>query len=75
MNLNTILKQIGLQNFNKKNSYLCPMSKFSKLSDKIQKEQGINKKSADAITAAIGREKYGKKKFQQMAVAGKKKKK
>jgi hypothetical protein len=50
------------------------MSKFSKLSEKIQKKQGVSKKSADAITAAIGRNKYGKDKFQQMAVAGKKKK-
>jgi hypothetical protein len=51
------------------------MSKFSELSNKIQKKQGVSKKSADAITAAIGREKYGKKKFQQMAMAGKNKKK
>lgn len=50
------------------------MSKFSQLSNKIQKKQGISKKSADAITASIGREKYGKKKFQEMAAAGKKKK-
>jgi len=50
------------------------MSKFSQLSNKIQKKQGISKKSADAITASIGREKYGKKKFQEMATAGKKKK-
>ena len=51
------------------------MSKFSKLSSKIQKEQGVSKKSADAITATIGRGKYGKQKFQEMAAAGKKKKK
>jgi len=50
------------------------MGKFSELSNKIQKKQGISKKSADAITAVIGRNKYGKKKFQEMAVAGKKKK-
>lgn len=50
------------------------MSKFSKLSEKIQKKQGIGEKRADAITAAIGRKKYGAKKFQAMAVAGKKKK-
>jgi hypothetical protein len=50
------------------------MSKFSKLSEKIQKKQDISKKSADAITAAIGRNKYGKDKFQKMAAAGKKKK-
>ncbi len=51
------------------------MSKFSKLSSKIQKEQGISKKSADAITATIGRNKYGKQKFQEMATAGRKKSK
>lgn len=51
------------------------MSKFSKLSSKIQKEQGVSKKSADAITATIGRKKYGSKKFQEMAAAGKKNKK
>lgn len=50
------------------------MSKFSKLSAKIQKKQGVSKESANAITASIGREKYGKEKFQKMAVAGKKKK-
>jgi hypothetical protein len=51
------------------------MSKFSKLSNKIQKKEGVSKKSADAITASIGRKKYGNEKFQQMAVAGKNKKK
>lgn len=49
------------------------MSKFTKLSEKIQKKQGISKKRADAITATIGRKKYGKTQFQKMAVAGKKK--
>lgn len=47
------------------------MSKFSQLSSKIQKKQGISKKSADAITAVIGRNKYGKQKFQEMAAKGK----
>lgn len=51
------------------------MSKFSKLSGSIKKKQGLSEKSADAIAAKIGRDKYGKKKFQEMAVAGKKKKK
>lgn len=46
------------------------MSKFSELSNKIQKKQGISKKAADAITATIGRNKYGKKKFQEMAAKG-----
>jgi hypothetical protein len=50
------------------------MSKFSKLSEKIKKKQGVSKKSADAITATIGRSKYGKDKFQQMAASSKKKK-
>lgn len=50
------------------------MSKFSELSNKIQKKQKISKESANAITAKIGREKYGKAKFQKMALAGKKKK-
>jgi hypothetical protein len=50
------------------------MSKFSKLSEKIQAKQGIGSKRADAIVASIGRKKYGKKKFQEMAIAGKKKK-
>jgi hypothetical protein len=50
------------------------MTKFEKLSSSIQKKQGVSKKSADAITAAIGRNKYGKAKFQAMAAAGKKKK-
>lgn len=50
------------------------MSKFETLSSRIQQKQGMSKSRANAITAAIGRKKYGKKKFQQMAVAGKKKK-
>jgi hypothetical protein len=49
------------------------MSKFKTLSEKIQQKQGIGKERANAITAAIGRKKYGKQKFQQMASAGKKK--
>lgn len=51
------------------------MSKFTKLSEKIQKKQGISEKRANAITAAIGRKKYGKTQFQKMAAAGKKKSK
>ncbi len=50
------------------------MSRFSKLSDKIQKS-GKSKKSADAIAASIGRKKYGKTKMAQMAAKGRKKKK
>lgn len=50
------------------------MGKFQQLSSKIQKKQNIGKERANAIAAAIGREKYGKTKFQKMAAAGKKKK-
>ncbi len=50
------------------------MGKFKKLSESIQKKQGVGEKRADAITAAIGRKKYGKAAFQKMAAAGKKKK-
>lgn len=48
-------------------------TKFEKLSKGIQKKQNIGAKRADAIAASIGREKYGKAKFQKMAAAGKKK--
>lgn len=50
------------------------MGKFEKLSKSIQNKQDLGKESANAIAAAIGRKKYGKDKFQKMAVAGKKKK-
>lgn len=50
------------------------MSKFSALSNKIQKKQDIGEKRANAIAATIGRNKYGKTQFQKMATAGKKKK-
>ena len=49
------------------------MGKFSKLSASIQKKQGISKERANAITASIGRKKYGKEKFQKMAAAGRRK--
>jgi hypothetical protein len=49
------------------------MSRFEKLSKSISKKQGISKERADAITAAIGRKKYGKEKFQEMAKKGRKK--
>ena len=48
------------------------MSKFSKLSEKIQKKQGIGSERANAIVASIGRKKYGKTKFQKMTSYGKK---
>lgn len=46
------------------------MSRFSKLSKKL-KARGV--KNSDALTAYIGRKKYGKKKFQEMAQAGRRK--
>jgi hypothetical protein len=49
---------------------MAKMSKFEKLSNKIAQKQGISKKRADAITASIGREKYGKTAFQKMAAKG-----
>jgi hypothetical protein len=49
------------------------MGNFQKLSESIQKKQGIGEKRANAISATIGRKKYGKSKFQKMAKAGKKK--
>jgi len=50
------------------------MSRFSKLARSIKKKGGKKIKDAKAIAAAIGRKKYGKKKFQKMATAGRKKK-
>lgn len=50
------------------------MSKFTTLRNKIEKKQGISEERANAIAATIGRNKYGKQKFQKMALAGKKKK-
>ena len=46
-------------------------SDFSKMSNAIQKT-GKSKASADAITAAAGREKLGQKEMTRRAVAGKK---
>ena len=50
------------------------MSRFSKLSSKIQKT-GKSKKSADAIAASIGIKKYGKKGMSKMSAAGRRRKK
>ena len=50
------------------------MGKFQKLSASIQKKEGLSEASANAIAATVGRNKYGKAKFQQMANAGKNKK-
>lgn len=46
---------------------------FEKLKKKIE-AQGKSPEAAAAIAASIGRKKYGKEKFQQMAAAGKRKK-
>jgi hypothetical protein len=51
------------------------MSKFTALSNKLQKKSDIGEKRANALAAFIGRKKYGKTQFQKMAVAGKKKSK
>jgi len=45
--------------------------RFKALSAKIQKG-GKSKDAADAIAASIGRKKYGKSKFQKLALKGKK---
>lgn len=49
------------------------MSKFSKLSSKIQKKQGLSKESANAITYSIGVKKYGKEGMAKKAAAGRRK--
>lgn len=50
------------------------VSRFDELKGKIMKS-GKNEDAAAAIAAAIGRKKYGKAKFQQMAAAGRRKSK
>lgn len=42
--------------------------------EKIQKKEGLSKKSAGAIMASAGRKKFGAAKMASMAAAGKKKK-
>lgn len=44
---------------------------FAMMQDAIQKK-GVSKARAGAIAAAAGRKKYGKAKFQKMAMAGRK---
>lgn len=44
--------------------------RFAALERKVEKE-GYGKESAKAIAAAAGRKKYGNKKMQKMAAAGK----
>jgi hypothetical protein len=45
--------------------------RFAKMVNKM-KGEGKSEESAKAIAASIGRKKYGKSKFQEMASAGKK---
>lgn len=52
---------------------MAKMSKFQKLSNKIAEKQGMTKQKANAIAASIGRKKYGKTAFQEMAAKGKSK--
>lgn len=44
--------------------------RFAMMKEKLSKKKGI--KNPGALAAYIGRKKYGKKKFQAMAAAGKK---
>lgn len=44
--------------------------RFAKLRGKIAKRKGV--RDPDAVAAAIGRAKYGKKKFQSFAAKGRK---
>lgn len=46
-------------------------ARFKALTQKVQ-SQGYSKASARAVAAAVGRAKYGKKKFQAMAAKGRK---
>lgn len=46
--------------------------RFEQLTNKLEK-QGKSKESAKAIAASIGRAKYGKEKFQNMAAKGRRK--
>ncbi len=49
------------------------MSKFSKLSSKIQAKEGLSKSSGDKIAAAIGMKKYGAKGMAAKSAAARKK--
>jgi hypothetical protein len=51
------------------------MSKFKKLSESIQKKQGLGEKAANAIAATIGRNKYGANVFSKLATKANKGKK
>ena len=49
--------------------------RFQKLSNSIQKKDGVSKKQADAIAASIGRKKYGNERMAKMSAAGRKREK
>lgn len=44
--------------------------RFAAFKSKVSKEPGYNEEEAAAVAASAGRKKYGKKKFQSMAAAG-----
>ena len=52
----------------KKKAPLGEGSRFRELSDKLKKK-GV--RDPDALAASIGRKKYGKKRFQELAARGK----
>jgi len=58
------------KNTSMKKAKLGTGTRFKKLTAKL-KQQGV--KNPKALAAAIGRKKYGKKKFQQLAAKGRKK--
>lgn len=58
--------------FARKSMKLGGGGRFQKLKNKIAKRGGVS--NPGAVAAAIGRKKYGKKRFQHMAAAGKKRK-
>jgi hypothetical protein len=45
--------------------------RFAAVTDSIEKREGLSSDHAKAVAAAIGREKYGKKKFEELAEKGK----
>jgi hypothetical protein len=68
-----ILKGRGvMKNGGKKTMEPGGGGRFAKMVNKM-KGEGKSEESAKAIAASIGRKKYGKSKFQEMAAAGKKK--
>ena len=56
----------------KKKAKLGSGKRFKDVSKAIQKSSGKPKKDADAITASIGRKKYGKRKFAALSAKGRK---